>query len=305
MNDYPVRLSLGPIPYFWPREQVFAFYDEMASSPVDIVYLGETVCAKRRQLQSDDWFEIGHHLKAAGKEVVLSTLVLVEAGSELAAQEKLCRQDDFPIEANDMGAVYFCQGKAFVAGTGVNIYNPRSLEKLAGLGMRRWVLPVELGQATLQGLQATRAAGVETEVFAFGRLPLAWSARCFTARAHNVQKDECGFRCLDYPDGLLVETHDDRTFLCINGIQTQSAQSCNLLAALAELVRTKVDILRISPQSCHTRQVIEVFEQCRQGKLSPAEGGARLDSLAPSGSCDGFWHGRPGMLHSARAGQPL
>ena len=43
------RLSLGPISYYWPKHQVEAFYRMVADSPVDIVYLGETICPKRNQ----------------------------------------------------------------------------------------------------------------------------------------------------------------------------------------------------------------------------------------------------------------
>jgi collagenase-like PrtC family protease len=43
---------------------------------------------------------------------------------------------------------------------------------------------------------------METEVFAYGRLPLAFSARCFTARHFNLQKDTCEFRCLEFADGM-------------------------------------------------------------------------------------------------------
>ena len=35
------RLSLGPLLYYWPRQQTFDFYDEIANSTVDVVYLGE------------------------------------------------------------------------------------------------------------------------------------------------------------------------------------------------------------------------------------------------------------------------
>ena len=51
------------------------------------------------------------------------------------------------------------------------------------------------GMFSVIALQAQRPAGMETEVLAFGRLPLAVSARCFTARAHNLPKDQCDFRC--------------------------------------------------------------------------------------------------------------
>ena len=38
-----MKLALGPLLYYWPRQQVFDFYDAIAQAPVDIVYLGETM----------------------------------------------------------------------------------------------------------------------------------------------------------------------------------------------------------------------------------------------------------------------
>ena len=68
----PLKLTLGPLLYFWPRDNVLSFYKEVASWPVDTVYLGETVCSRRRELRLRDWLTIGEALQAAGKEVVLS-----------------------------------------------------------------------------------------------------------------------------------------------------------------------------------------------------------------------------------------
>ena len=96
MTTITPKLSLGPVPYFWSRETLLAFYDRMAVSPVDIVYLGETVCSKRRSLKPADWLELATELQAAGKDVVLSGLTLLEAGSELASLKRLCRRTGLP-----------------------------------------------------------------------------------------------------------------------------------------------------------------------------------------------------------------
>jgi collagenase-like PrtC family protease len=290
-----MRLSLGPVLYFWPRQQILDFYQQIAESAVDIVYLGETVCAKRKQLNTRDWLELADTLQRAGKEVVLSTLALCEAESDLKTLQRLCENDSFKVEANDMGAIGLLEGKAFVCGHSVNVYNQHSMAFLNALGLTRWVAPVELSRQTLSELQALRPAGIETEIFAWGRLPLAYSARCFTARAHNLQKDDCQFRCLDYPEGMLLSTQEDQTFLNINGIQTQSAQTCNLLPELHTLRSLGIDVLRISPQAQHTDKVIDIFQRCMRGELDLTEGNAHLHRLASSGLCNGYWHGEAGM----------
>lgn len=291
-----MKLSLGPVLYCWDRETVRDFYARAAESPVDIVYLGETVCSKRRALRPEDWLDIGEQLAEAGKEVVLSTLVLIEAESELAAMRRLVANGRFGIEANDMAAVNMAEGRVrFVAGPHLNVYNAETLALLHEAGARRWVAPIELSAAVLAELQAQRPAGIQTEVFAFGRLPLAFSARCFTARAHNLPKDDCGFRCRDDPDGLLLRTQEGRAFLVLNGIQTQSAAVYNLIAHVRELEALGVEVLRISPQSRGTFEIIDVFHDVIAGRIAPVNASRRLETHATAGFCDGYLHGLPGM----------
>ncbi|HHJ35430.1 MAG TPA: U32 family peptidase, partial [Gammaproteobacteria bacterium] len=286
------ELSLGPLLYYWPRDEVFAFYESVADSTVDIVYLGETVCSKRRLLRPEAWLQIANMLTAAGKEVVLSTLTLLEANSELSALKKICAEELYMIEANDMSAVQLMSGKrSFVTGPAVNIYNSRTLEVLARSGLKRWVLQVELSRETLSTVHQNRPAGVETEVSVFGRLPLAYSARCFTARAHNLAKDDCQFRCLDYTDGLMLRTREDETFLVLNGIQTLSARTQNLIKEIDDLVDLEIDVLRISPQSKNTPEIIDVFYDRLRGRTSCDEAEKMLQRYILSGECDGYWHG--------------
>ncbi len=293
-----MRLSLGPNLYYWTKEQTLDFYRQMAVLPVDIIYLGESVCAKRKQMRTHDWIELAEELTAAGKEVVLSTLALSEADSDVKTLKRICDNDRFMVEANDMGAVSLLQGKAFVSGHSINLYNNRSIKLLANLGLKRWVLPVELSQDTLRDLHQNKPEQVETEVFAYGRLPLAYSARCFTARAHNLQKDDCQYRCIDYPDGMLLSTQEDQSFLTINGIQTQSAQTYNLLAELDTLKSLSIDVIRLSPQSHHMDKIINIFRACIDGELAIDVGVKQLEPLTLSGSCNGYWFGDAGMTNT-------
>jgi collagenase-like PrtC family protease len=291
-----MRLSIGPIQYFWERQQVLDFYQKVADSAAEIVYLGEVICSKRRLVKPADWLDIGRELKQSGKEVILSSLTLLEAASEVGSLKQLCANDEFMVEANDITAIQLLStaGKDFVTGPSVNIYNHRTLGLLAGKGMKRWVLPVELGLETLKDLQDQRPEGVETEIFALGRLPLAYSARCYTARAHNLPKDDCRFKCLEYPDGLMLKTQENQEFLILNGIQTQSALTHQVLEQLDELKALGVDILRISPQSQGTMRIIKIFDAALKG-TDPGSLTEELISLLPLGACNGYLLKQAGM----------
>lgn len=291
-----MKLSLGSILYYWPRQQVLAFYQDIAASAVDIVYLGETVCSRRHELRLGDWLDLAAMLHAAGKEVVLSTQVLIESGADVTALHKIADNGQWMVEANDMGAVHCLEGKAaFVAGPHLNIYNLPTLQWLAPLGVVRWVMPLEMGRDDLAVMQNGRPPGLQTEVFAYGRLPLAFSARCFTARHANLPKDDCQFKCLEHPDGLLLRTREQEAFLVLNGIQTQSARVHNLMPQVDTLKGLGVDVLRVSPQAQHTPRILALFKAAMLGELSCADANAELQRLQPEISCNGYWHGQPGL----------
>lgn len=290
-----MKLSLGPNLYYWPREQLLEFYERMKAAPVEVIYLGETVCSKRRPFRGAELLELARELAAAGKEVVLSSLTLLEAASERSAMRRLCGNGEFLVEASDLSAVSELsrQGLPFVAGPAVNIYNGRALKLLAGQGMRRWVMPVELSAAALGrllGEAAELGVDVETEVFGYGRLPLAYSARCFTARHHDLPKDACEFKCLDYPDGLPVRTQEGNEFLTINGIQTQSGEVQDLAPEIPAMAALGVSHVRLSPRTGPFGQVIERYRAAADGEVVAAE----------PGSCNGYWYGEVGMAQGAR-----
>jgi collagenase-like PrtC family protease len=291
-----LRISLGPLLYYWPRDQVFSFYEEVAAWPVDAVYLGETVCSKRFELRPDDWLAIAARLADAGKEVVLSTCELIESESDLRLLRRITANGRFRVEANDLGAVHLLAGKTpFVAGPFLNIYSRMSLDLYRELGASRWVMPLELGRAGLGEIFREPAPGLETEVFAHGRLPLAVSARCFTARYNNQSKDDCGFRCIEHPDGLTVSTQDDQSFLVLNGLQTQSARIHNLYPQIAEMAGLGVSHVRISPQSAGTGEVVRAFHAAANGTAGHHDTAATGLPWRVEDLCNGYWHGRPGL----------
>ena len=304
MSTSSLKISLGPIQYYWPRNAVFSFYEAMATTKVDLVYLGETVCSRRHELRLADWLDIAARLQRAGKEVVLSTQVLLESGAEVATMHKIAENGNFGVEANDMGAVQRLAGKhPFVAGPHLNLYNLPSLQWMASLGARRWVMPLEMKRSDLTVLQQDRPEGLQTEVFAYGRMPLAYSARCFTARQRNLPKDDCRFSCLEHPDGLLLKTRESEEFLVLNGTQTQSSRVYNLVDTLNDMRSMGVDVMRLSPQARHMAEVIALFDAARMKTLAPADAMARLQPLMPGQGCNGYWHGRPGLEQTSELAQ--
>ena len=295
----PMRLSLGPLTYYWPRQQVLEFYRQALAWPVDIVYLGETVCSRRHELRLADWLEIAARVAEAGKEAVVSTYELIETDADLRVMRSVVENGRFAVEANDMGAVRLLAGRGpFVAGPFLNVYNAATLDLLAQCGARRWVAPVELPAKSLREVVAQGPA-VEAEVFAYGRLPLAVSARCFTARYHNLTKDHCDYRCLQGPEGLMLSTREGEPFLVLNGVQTQSARVHSLLPWIGEARDIGVGVLRLSPQPQGMEEVIAIFAAAVAGGLAPEAAGARLAQVMPAPPCDGYWHGGTGMEQRA------
>lgn len=293
-QPHQLKLALGPILYFWPRAAVFDFYDRIADAPLDIVYLGETVCSKRRELRLDDWLAIAQALTQRGKQVVLSTLTLIEAESELSLLRRICGNETYLVEANDMAAVQILseRGIPFVAGPFINIYNASTLHVLMREKLKRWVMPVELSKASLAGiLNEVRASSQsqmpETEVFSYGRLPLAFSARCFSARASNLSKDDCHFICARHADGVLVRSQESQRLFTLNGIQTQSADVYNLIEELPAMREMGVDIIRLSPQLHDMNEIIQQYDAARRLGVPV--------TIPEKHTVNGYWYQRPGM----------
>jgi len=311
MSESPrLTLSVGPLLYHWSRETLLQFYADLAESPADTIVLGETVCARRRELRLEDWLALGRELRAAGKEVVLAAQALIETEADLRLLERQAEQQEFAVEAADASALQLLAGRVpLVLGPHINIYSREALAEHADLGAARWVAPVELSLDALalinppaNPVRTPAGEAIATEAWVFGRLPLAFSARCFTARHHRVAKDDCGFRCIADPDGLLLSSSEGQPFLVLNGTQTQSAAVQNLLGDGAALRAAGVSRLRLSPCAQGFGQVLADFDAVMNGGAAPGERAAAWVGLGvPGPFSNGYARRAPGMAWSETA----
>ncbi|WP_145541111.1 U32 family peptidase [Yersinia alsatica] len=288
-----MKYALGAVLYYWPKTDIEAFYQAAADSSADIIYLGENVCTKRREMKVGDWLALAKEVAASGKQVVISTLALLQAPSELNELKRYVENGEFLLEANDLGAVNMAaeRGLPFVAGHALNCYNAYTLRILHRQGMMRWCMPVELSRDWLANvLQQCEELGFrnqfEVEVMGYGHLPLAYSARCFTARSEDRAKDECETCCIKYPQGRPVLSQEEQQVFILNGIQTQSGYCYNLGNDLISM-QGIVDIVRLSPQSIKTLAVIDQFRANELG-LNPL-------TLANKADCNGYWRRLAGL----------
>lgn len=293
---HKLALSLGPILFFWPKKQVLDFYQQMIDQPLNTIYLGESICSRRQEMRFDDWFGLAKDIACTGKKVVFSSQVLLESESDLKRLRKLVDQGVFKVEANDMGAVKLARdhGLTFVAGQTLNIYNEQTLAFFRKLGAVRWVPPIEMPATKLTTI-LNETTNINCEVFGWGKLPLAFSSRCFTARYYNLKKDSCEFKCQEHPDAITVNTRDGQSFLTINGIQTMSANCHSLICHYQQMEALGIKLLRLSPQSQHMIEVIQIHHAVINGQLAIDDALAQLKSFAEHALIDGYWQGQPGI----------
>lgn len=306
-RDHAVQragLTLGPLLFNWTGERWSDFYARIADeAPVDRVCLGEVVCSKRLPFYIERIAQAIERLQRAGKAIVLSSLALVTLKRERGMCADLAAAGDVGVEVNDLTMLAHLEaGRRFMIGPLVNVYNEATLAWLARRGADHVCLPPELPFASVEVLaRAAARAGIGSEIWAFGRVPLAISGRCYHARVHGLAKDNCRFVCGDDPDGLDVRTLDGGDFLAINGVQTLSFTHCSLLGDLGRLRAAGVTSFRLSPHDGDMAAVAGLFRRTLDRQLEPAAAEHALAALLPKARfSNGFLDGTCGAAFEHR-----
>lgn len=290
-------LTLGPVLFNWPVDRWRDFYFRIADeAPVDHVCVGEVVCSKRQVFFADILPNVIERLERAGKEVLLSSLALPTLKREARHGAELVNGRHM-VEVNDVSLLPAVAGRPHAIGPFVNVYNEGTLGFLASRGARLVALPPELPRSSIEAI-ATGTPDVTIEVWAFGRTPLAISARCYHARVHGHSKDSCQFVCDQDADGMAVETLDNEPFLVVNGVQTLSYAFCNLLREANDLVDIGVSSLRLSPHMYDMVAIARLFRDVLDGRRDADEAFLRSRDVCPSAAySNGFFHRSAGALY--------
>jgi collagenase-like PrtC family protease len=301
VTDKKNSLTLGPVYYLWNPEKWRDFHFRIADeAPVDRVVIGETICSKRQHFIEPHLAEVVERLEKAGKTVILSTLALVTLNRESKQIRDMAEVNEHPLEANDLSALAILKDKPHTVSPLVNVYNGPTVRLLASRGATRICLPPELPFASVKQIVA-ECPGIEFEVFAFGRMPLAISARCAHARSKGRIKDNCQFVCGEDPDGLPVRTLDRQSFLALNGVQTVSHACQSLIGELDHLVAAGIGSFRLSPQDCDMVAVARLHRDVLDETTDADEAVSKLQDIYPAAPlANGFHHAREGAAWVAR-----
>lgn len=295
-----MELTLGPVLFEWTKKDIFGFYEDVSRMAVDTVYIGEVVCAKKKGVEPQDILEIGRMLASAGKKVVVSTLAVVSNEEDLGLVKSLVDLP-FGVEANDVSALNMVAHgqKEVTTGPHITAYNVPTVRFLKGIGVKRVVFPVELPCDSIT--RNMRDAGVEGEVFVHGKVPLAFSWRCYTLRERGLTKAQCRGQCAGHPDGMVIKTLADEPLFTINGTSILSAKTYTLVEFVEDLKETGINAIRVSPQHKHTAKVVDIFRARMDGVMGAGEALKEIEALSGAGVCNGWYTAAAGKDYISAA----
>ncbi len=289
-----MKLSLAPAPTTWGKNELRHFYQKVANSKVDTVFIGETVCSKRDILSISELDWIVDILRRNGKKVYYSSLALLTTNDEFERIRESIPVFD-GVEANTIGILNLfgrkdpvAKGKDLIIGPYLNVYNWKAADYLKKFNPERMVSPFEIPHDSISDI--IKKTDVSMEVLAWGHLPTGLSWRCYSAQSFGRLRENCSKVCFQHPDGMLLKTVDNNNLFVINGLQVLSAKTYCLIEHLDLLDSMDVKHLRIEPSKYYTLDIIDIFDAALSHKISRQEAIERLAIFASYGLCNGwFW----------------
>ena len=290
-----MKISVGPAPSHWGTSKLESFYRELAQSPADYVYLGETACPDRSCCSSDFLGGLCDELTQAGKEVYASSLILVRNEEQCRAFRDLAQRIQ-RIEINSPAFLGFARLYPAVTGIFLNVYNSTAANILARHMVKRIMPSCELSFQSVASI--AKGCTVATEVAVHGHIPIAISGTCQTARSLGRNGDGCGKLCERYPEGMVLEA-DDRSLFRIEGPQTLSAATYCLVEYLPQLEKAGIDTVRILPQWNHTGRIVRIYRDVLEHRRDCRDAAEELKAISPAGLCNGWFLGKAGWIYES------
>ncbi len=291
-----MRLSVGPAPSNWGVEKLRNFYWELAESPVDLVYVGETICPDRSCFSPALLKTICDELTRAGKKAYASSLMLVKDQKQYRAFDDLVQQVK-RVEINSPAFLALARRYPATGGMFLNIYNSTAARILARNMIERIVLPCELGLEST--ITIAKRSPVATEVVVHGHVPIAISCTCPTTRCLGLDDGNCGKLCCRYPEGMTLKA-GDRPMFRVDGPQTLSAATYCLVEYLPELRKAGVDTVRILPQHNNTARIVRIYRDVLDHGRESRDALEELKAFSTTGLCNGWFLGKAGWAYETR-----
>ncbi len=290
-----MNISVGPIPSYWGKDRVEKLCEELARSPVDYIYLGETACLHRSCFSQVFLGELCDKLTEAGKHVYVSSPILVTDERQYSAFKDLAERVQ-SIEINSPAFLGLARRYRAVAGMFLNVYNLAAADILAQHGAERVVLPCELNFQSVASI--SRQCKAVTECIVHGHVPIAVSRNCRTACSLGRTDQRCAKLCRHYPEGMVLEAQGKPLFR-IEGRQTLSAATYCLVEYLPQLNHAGVDTVRILPQWDHTAQIVNIYHAVLDHRKCAADAAEELRSISTTGLCNGWFSGKAGWVYES------
>jgi collagenase-like PrtC family protease/putative sterol carrier protein len=290
-----MKISVGPAPSHWGTSKLESFYRELAQSPADYVYLGETACPNRSCCSSGFLGGLCEELTQAGKEVYASSLILVRNEEQYRAFRDLAQRIR-RIEINSPAFLGFARRYPAVTGIFLNVYNSAAADILARHMVKRIMPSCELSFQSVASI--AKECTVATEVVVHGHIPIAISGTCLTARSLGRNGDGCENLCERYPEGMVLEA-GDRPLFRIDGPQTLSAATYCLVEYIPQLEKAGIDTVRILPQWNHTGRIVRIYRDVLEHHRDCRDAADELKAISPMGLCNGWFLGKAGRIYES------